>query len=441
MDNQHKVSVVIPIFNEQRYLRDCLKSLCSQTYRNIEIICVDDGSTDHSIDIIREYQKNDSRIRLIIQENKYAGVARNNGMKASEGEFICFLDADDFFEESMIEEMTESAIQNEADIVLCNARFFNNATKEITEPLHVLNMNYLKKCGPVFSRKDIPGQILTVGFSVPWNKLYRKSFLENNKLFFQNTRRCNDEYFVGMSMAAAERISYVNKRFVTYRINNAASLQGYGDKIISYDFYEAYKALKKGLIERGIYKSLENNFINKVISGCVSLLDKQNNADSFIELYKFIKETVFNEFNMYQVLMENVCSNKEEFENIRKYNAEEYLFCRLKKYQKSHGEKYLFPYDLLGASRKIAIYAAGEVGRSYYRQIVGNDYYSLSGWFDVNYRKFQDKGYPVSDPEKISGTEFEIIVVAIDDEVIYKEIRKFLMDNGVEKEKIVWKGN
>ena len=90
-----KVSIIIPVYNAEKYLHECLESICSQTYNNIEILCVDDGSTDMSAETIKTFQKEDKRIVLIQQTNQYAGVARNNGFDAAKGEYVVFLDADD----------------------------------------------------------------------------------------------------------------------------------------------------------------------------------------------------------------------------------------------------------------------------------------------------------------------------------------------------------
>ena len=97
-----KVSVIIPVYNAEKYLEQCLESLLNQTLKEIEIICVDDGSEDRSVEIIEKFSEKDCRISLLRQKNSYAGVARNNGLNASTGKYVIFLDADDFFEPDML---------------------------------------------------------------------------------------------------------------------------------------------------------------------------------------------------------------------------------------------------------------------------------------------------------------------------------------------------
>ena len=96
MNKETKVSVIIPVYNAEKYLRQCLDSVVNQTLRDIEIICVDDGSTDGSIEILREYEQKDSRVKVLCQKNQYAGVARNNGLSHASGEYVFFMDSDDY---------------------------------------------------------------------------------------------------------------------------------------------------------------------------------------------------------------------------------------------------------------------------------------------------------------------------------------------------------
>ena len=108
MEENIKVSVILPVYNGETYLSECLDAILGQTLKEIEVICVNDGSTDRSPEILREYAARDSRIRVIDQENTGAGAARNNGMAQARGEYLSFLDADDFFEPQMLEARTKA---------------------------------------------------------------------------------------------------------------------------------------------------------------------------------------------------------------------------------------------------------------------------------------------------------------------------------------------
>ena len=114
-----KVSVITPVYNVETYLRQCLDSVLNQTLRDIEIICVDDGSTDGSAAILEEYAAKDSRIKVVKQENAGAGAARNAGLSVAKGEWLSILDADDEFSPNMLSEMVEAGERNSADVVAC----------------------------------------------------------------------------------------------------------------------------------------------------------------------------------------------------------------------------------------------------------------------------------------------------------------------------------
>ena len=113
-----KVSVIIPVFNVEDYLKQCLDSVVHQTLKDIEIICVNDSSTDKSLDILEEYAKTDWRIRVITQPNAGAGAARNKGMDVATGKYLAFLDSDDFFELNMLEKAYEMAEDEQSDLVV-----------------------------------------------------------------------------------------------------------------------------------------------------------------------------------------------------------------------------------------------------------------------------------------------------------------------------------
>ena len=135
MDNIFKVSVIIPVYNAAEFLGQGLDSLLNQTLHDIEIICVNDGSSDKSLEILKEYEKKDSRIKVIDQENQGAGAARNNGMAIAQGEYLSFLDADDFFEKNMLEESYMLHVLRMQKSV-CLMRIFMTVRKKLIKSVH-----------------------------------------------------------------------------------------------------------------------------------------------------------------------------------------------------------------------------------------------------------------------------------------------------------------
>ncbi len=153
------VSVIVPIFNSGEYLEEAMEGICNQTWTNLEIICVDDGSTDNSLDIISRFAKEDTRISIISQENQNAGIARNNGFEKIHGKYVMFLDSDDLFDPSLIEKMLFQAEKTTADIVICKSVGFDNETGQYLDIAGAsLNEFYLPGT-EVFSWRDIPDDI------------------------------------------------------------------------------------------------------------------------------------------------------------------------------------------------------------------------------------------------------------------------------------------
>ena len=122
--NHPKISIIIPIFNSEEFINECLNSLIKQTFKNFEVICINDGSNDNSLKILKEYEKIDERIHIFSQNNSGAGIARNVGMNKSKGEYLLFLDSDDIFEDIMLEQLYAKIKQNESEIVICNSQNF-----------------------------------------------------------------------------------------------------------------------------------------------------------------------------------------------------------------------------------------------------------------------------------------------------------------------------
>lgn len=252
------ISVVVPVYNASQYLRQCVDSLINQTWKDVEFIFVDDGSTDDSVVILKEYQKRDARIKVLEQENMHAGVARNNGMKQATGKYIIFLDSDDYFDLTLLEKAFRCAEKNQAEIVFFGHYRYDNQTGETRKAPFRMKRS-------VFSGEMLGEGVFTSLEVVPWSRLYLKSFLVKHGLEYQPIHRHNDLYFGLLSIALAERIVCLNQRLVYYRINNLESLQG--RETIAYPhLIQCYTALKQSLIDHGKYHGSTRNAYNKCVS-------------------------------------------------------------------------------------------------------------------------------------------------------------------------------
>ncbi|MCD7801515.1 MAG: glycosyltransferase [Clostridiales bacterium] len=259
-----KVSVIIPVCNVERYLGECLDSLLAQTFSDFEIICVDDGSTDSSRSILWEYAARDARIRVLEQNNLTAGVARNRGLSVAQGEYVIFLDGDDFFAPELLESTYQAAVDNQADVVLFDGKRYDSAKEQILENTHFLRRD-LVPIASVFSRRDIPDNIYRIINPAPWTKLFSRAFLISTGLQFQALPNANDFYFILAALALADRICAVKEDLVYYRINAKTSTQS-GKHRDPLCFLKAITALYDLLNDRGVYEEIKNAFTHIALS-------------------------------------------------------------------------------------------------------------------------------------------------------------------------------
>ncbi len=220
IDKRYKVSVIIPVYNSEKYLNQCLGSLINQTITDMQIICVDDGSTDNSLKILEEYSKKHINLFILHREHMGASEARNEGFKFAQGEYVIFLDSDDVFEKDMMEELYSSACKFNADIAICEYDLeMEENKKNYTEKIFKSYMNKYSICP--FKVSDLPLEGLTFWITSPWNKLCKREFIEKEGIAFQDLDSANDVYFSCVSMILAKKIIHTEsfRPMVHYRKN------------------------------------------------------------------------------------------------------------------------------------------------------------------------------------------------------------------------------
>lgn len=236
---QPLISIIAPVYNiPKEYLLKCFTSIINQTYKNWELIIVDDGSKDDSGKYCDEFVKKDNRIKVIHQENEGVSVARNKGLENSNGEYVAFIDSDDWIDENYLELFISRLNEIEFDICICNAKverknksefndFFQNDTLVCSE-----QDKYQLQCQLICrGLTDYHPQYVNVG--VPWGKLYKKSFLIYNKITFKKgIKRMEDNLFNLYAFKAATAISLINKRTYHYRDFSESTMHKYDPNII-----------------------------------------------------------------------------------------------------------------------------------------------------------------------------------------------------------------
>lgn len=255
-----KVSVVIPVYNAEEHLEQCLDSVVNQTLDDIEIICVDDGSTDGSAAILKKYQRTTEKVKVIHQENAGAGAARNAGLRKATGKYISFLDADDFFELNMLEQAYNKAESVCADfVVVCSDQYHMDKQKFVDVPW-VVRMKDIPPYEP-FTYRQLAGNVFKTFVGWAWDKLYLRSFVLEHELWFQEQRTSNDMLFVFSAIVTAKRIAVVNEVLAHQRRGGQGTLSVTREKSW-HCFYDALTALKKRLQNEGIFWETEQDFIN-----------------------------------------------------------------------------------------------------------------------------------------------------------------------------------
>lgn len=224
-----KISIILPIYNGAAHLADTVRCLHGQTFLDFEVICVDDGSSDNSCAIVQEIADADARFVLLRQSHSGAGAARNLGLSAARGEYVLFSDSDDQCQPDGLEKLYRQAEAVGADIVACNYAGLDGKGKPHLQT--GVQTAFLPKGCSVFSWRDCPGNILRVTGSMVWNKLYRREFLLENGLKFDELLTCNDLSFAAMSLAWAEKVSFLKDHLIHYRFPRLSNPKNISDVV------------------------------------------------------------------------------------------------------------------------------------------------------------------------------------------------------------------
>lgn len=212
MENKPKISVVVPVYNDESYLNQCLDSILSQTFKDFELILVNDGSTDFSFKICEEYAEKDNRIRLFSQENKGLSASRNIGIENAVGEFITFIDSDDYIHPDCLKKLYNVVQDYQADIVICEYYRYDRETNllyyYVTEKdYEIIKFSSYKAFKKMFEHN---------GFISSWGKLYNISLFENIR--YQNGRFFEDQYTTGKLYIQAKNIQYLKESLYCYTV-------------------------------------------------------------------------------------------------------------------------------------------------------------------------------------------------------------------------------
>ena len=376
-----KLSVIVPVYNTKKYLEQCVNSIISQTYSDMEIILVDDGSTDGSAELCDAYEKVDNRVRVIRQKNKGCIYARLQGLQNSVGTYIGFVDSDDWIEQDMYQTLMLTAEEKNCDIVSMgytavyeterkkedDTVFFGFYEKGRNLDSLISGMMYEENEG----RRGVHPAL--------WSKVFKRELLIDAYAKIRNNITMGEDAAIFYPCCLkAERIFIIKGYKYYYRVH-----------------------------DKSMCRTMDIN-------------------------------TIFDMFFFYQHMQKNFWGYEKKY-NLQK-QLKKYLWTFVLPWLKQVFDlqvkgAYLFPYSEVDKDANIILYGAGRVGKAYYTQIEKNHYCNIIAWADKN---VNCKGENMISPDRILELDYNKIVIAIGDRKIADEIIDELVGLGIRKEKLLW---
>lgn len=259
-----KVSVIIPVYNVEEYLETCLQSLIKQTLQDVEFICIDDGSTDRSREILESYAAEDQRFVLLSQHNQGQGTTRNNGIKNARGKYLIFVDSDDYIKPGTLQELYGFAEKYNADMVRFNYCQYNETDGRCKHFSFACQIKKkyrfdLKKI-PYYSWRDFKRGCLTELDVHAWLYFFRTDFIRNNNIEFAPARRGEDHLFTNGALLLAEKIYYLDKEYYTYRNRPASTVNSCGMDNMS--VFDNIEMMRQFIYSHGLGDELQEEFLD-----------------------------------------------------------------------------------------------------------------------------------------------------------------------------------
>jgi len=376
------ISIIVPVYNIEKYIEQCVSSICSQTYRKLEIILVNDGSTDRSGVICDSLAKKDQRIKVLHKENKGNATARRDGVNYSSGQYIGFVDGDDWIEPDMYENIYQFAIKYDAEMVTSAgyreyfqgtgaALLADNLPEGVYDMAEASNL-LLNNIFPAGFNKEYSTN------GAIWNKLYKKNIIFDVMNCFEDNFTIFEDNVINIAaILQASKIYIQHKPFYHHRERNNSITYGSDE--------HAYEHLSKAYF-----------YLKRIIEGSAH------------------KEILCKQLDEYMI--------HHIFHCIPFFTGGRYSI-----------PTYIFDTQLFLPGCKILLYGAGTIGQQYKKWIDILNIYQVVKWVDKN-------NYIGADSvESIKEVEFDYVLIAVKQKIMADEIKKELCNYGIEKEKIIWR--
>lgn len=375
-----KVSIIVPMYNSEKYIKKCINSILCQTYTDFELIVIDDGSTDSSGKISDELSKSDSRIKVYHQSNHGLIYSRKQGLINSQGEFVLFIDSDDYIETGMLQRLTDLAVTNDADASMSGAFFvFEDYTKTVSNRLSdgVYAGDKLQEVKTALVHPDRYYSPALLPFL--WCKLWKKELLAKHLLEVDESITIGEDVAIGLPALMEAQCIVVDNTPYYYYVQNSSSMM----------------------------KSKRNE--QKELKNAVSLFKYLSNALNFDEDDRNDKEGIVRLF-VHQVLTRayGLMSDKLNVDGI-------------------------FPF-LDKMPESVILYGAGDFGKAVYDHL--NERTSIKYWLDSDHINLKKRGFDVSDPDEARFKDDDIVLVTVLDAKASGSISKYLTGKGVPEKNI-----
>lgn len=331
-----RVSVIIPVYNVEKYLRQCLDTVINQTLKGIEIIAVDDGSTDSCPSILNGYSKQHKNLKIIRKKNSGGGAGgpRNVGIEAARGEYIGFIDSDDWVELDMFETLYKKAIATDSDIVICDYKMYWQDKKKFTSSWkdrdRQIWKNYLNKQSVPFSTSDIKHILLLTVY--PWRKIYKRLLIVENNIRFPEAMIFDDTPFHWKTSIHANKITSIDKALYKYRRERPEQDIAAQDKRL-FSVLSHHENIRQYLIENGILQIYAAYLIRSEFITFTWILEKLQNElkrEFFIEASKSLHKFKEMHFNEYSRLFDRDSRKQKEMYFMRSGSYDTYIKFRSK---------------------------------------------------------------------------------------------------------------
>ncbi len=347
-----QISVIIPAYNTERYIKKCINSVINQTFNDIEVICIDDGSTDETGKILDVYAQKDKRVKVIHQNNSGQAEAKKNGIKIASGKYIAFIDSDDWIKKNMYEEMYFYAQKFDTDAVCCG--YFSIKENSCVEVLPDVKSGLYGEDKHIYRYLyDIDKSKVLLNWTY-WTYLFKREKIYEYVMKVTNIEQAEDVVAVWSFLVNAESLYVLDKAYYYYRVRQGSSCRRENPNFLT-NINKAYILLKEEF-------------------------NKNSHADFLLRVLKYA---------MFDIVQSGSCftSERQDF--------------------------FMFPYEKIPLKSRIVLYGAGMVGKSYYRQIQKNYFCEIVLWVDKSHKSLSNSKYKIMNPEMINDVDFEYLLIAV----------------------------